>query len=171
MRDISHELRELSEHVLSVCRTEKMMLATAESCTGGLISAALTSIPGSSDVLERAFVTYTNTAKHEMIGVPNHLFDTVGAVSYEVAAAMANGALKNSRAQIAVSVTGVAGPGASEHKPAGLVYIGAVSQSTEVLVEECHFDGDRDAVRHASAMKALQMVLQTVDAAGRTLMS
>lgn len=171
MRDISHELRELSEHVLSVCRTDNVMLATAESCTGGLISAALTSIPGSSDVLERAFVTYTNTAKHEMIGVPNHLFDTVGAVSRDVAAAMAQGALKNSRAQIAVSVTGVAGPGESERKPAGLVFIGVANQSTDVWVEECRFAGDRDAVRHASAMKSLQIVLQSIDSAGRTLMS
>jgi len=171
MRDISQELRTLSEHVLAVCRTESITLATAESCTGGLISAALTAVPGSSDVVDRAFVTYTNTAKHEMIGVPMHLFDSVGAVSHEVAAAMAQGALSNSNAGIAVSVTGVAGPGSSERKPAGLVYVGVASRSADIRVEECHFDGDRDAVRHATVLKALKMVLQTIDTGGRTLTS
>ncbi|MEQ9488403.1 MAG: CinA family protein [Alphaproteobacteria bacterium] len=168
MRDISLDLREVSETVLTLCRNQGLMLATAESCTGGLISAALTAIPGSSDVLERAFVTYTNTAKHEMLGVPLPLFETVGAVSQDVAAAMATGAKAHSNARIAVSVTGVAGPGASERKPAGLVYIGVAGSDDTVRVEECHFDGDRDAVRHAAALKALHMVLDAIDKGGRT---
>lgn len=168
MRDISADLRDAAETVLTVCRNEGLMLATAESCTGGLISAALTAIPGSSDVLERAFVTYTNTAKHEMLGVPPPLFETVGAVSREVATAMATGAKAHSNAQITVSVTGVAGPGASERKPAGLVYIGVAGRDDSVRVEECRFDGDRDAVRHAAALTALRMIIDAVDKGGRT---
>jgi len=171
MRDISSDLRELAEHVLAVCRTENILLATAESCTGGLIAATLTAIPGSSDVVDRGFVTYTNAAKHDMIGVPMDLFDSVGAVSKEVAGAMAKGALVQSNADIAVSVTGVAGPGASERKPAGLVFIGIASRTAAIQVEECHFDGDRDAVRHATVLKALTLVLRTIDTGGRTLMS
>ncbi len=168
MRDISPDIRERAEQVLSTCRDVRVMLVTAESCTGGLISAALTAIPGSSDVLERAFVTYTNIAKHEMLGVPMRLFESVGAVSHEVAAAMAEGACRHSRADLAVSVTGVAGPGASERKPAGLVYIGVASRNGEAVVEECRFDGDRDAVRHAAVLKALDMVLRAIDTGGRT---
>src|SRR6201996_2211190 len=111
-----------AEALLAACRAKGIMLATAESCTGGLIAAALTAIAGSSDVVDRGFVTYSNEAKHQMIGVPMALIETHGAVSEQVAAAMAEGALARSRAAIAVSVTGVAGPsGGSADKPVGLV--------------------------------------------------
>lgn len=171
MSDISADLRRLAEQVLTHCRSCKVMLATAESCTGGLIAASLTAIPGSSDVVDRSFVTYTNRAKNQMIGVPMRLFDEVGAVSHEVAKAMAEGALSQSDAQIAVSVTGVAGPGASEQKPAGLVYIGIASDGAETRVEECRFTGDRDAVRHATVLKALEMVDRVIDTGYRTAIS
>ncbi|MEK9725409.1 MAG: CinA family protein, partial [Rhodospirillaceae bacterium] len=105
------DLGALAAATLAACRTRGLMVATAESCTGGLIAGALTEIAGSSDVVERGFVTYTNEAKNEMLGVPADLFETVGAVSEEVARAMAEGAVANSRADLAVSVTGVAGPG------------------------------------------------------------
>ncbi len=106
--------------ILDLARTRGFRIATAESCTGGLIVAALTDIPGSSDVVDRGFVTYSNAAKTEMLGVRADLIDTHGAVSEEVARAMAEGALTQSAADIAVSVTGIAGPGGSEHKPEGL---------------------------------------------------
>ena len=106
-----HELREAAEHALAVCRKKGLKVVTAESCTGGLIAAALTAISGSSDVVDRAFITYSNEAKREMIGVPWDAILGHGAVSEYVARAMAGGALSRSNAQIAVSVTGVAGPG------------------------------------------------------------
>ena len=106
-----HEIREAAEHVLDVCRRRKLRIVTAESCTGGLIAAALTAIAGSSDVVDRAFVTYSNEAKREMIGVPWDAILGYGAVSEPVARAMASGALARGNADISVSVTGVAGPG------------------------------------------------------------
>ena len=118
-------LRE-AESLLEACRTRGLKLATAESCTGGLIAALLTEIPGSSDVVERGFVTYSNEAKSEELGVPADLIAAHGAVSEPVARAMAEGALAHSHADLAVSVTGVAGPGGgSAAKPVGLVHLGA----------------------------------------------
>src|SRR6201996_6462674 len=143
-----HEIRESAEHVLDVCRRKKLRLVTAESCTGGLIAAALTAIAGSSDVVDRAFVTYSNEAKREMIGVPWDAILGHGAVSEPVARAMAAGALARSSADIAVSVTGVAGPGGgSNEKPVGLVHFGAVRAGFDAVVERHVFPGDRDQVR------------------------
>src|SRR5471030_2490465 len=102
-----HELRDAAEHLLHACRQRKLKVVTAESCTGGLIAATLTAIAGSSDVVDRGFVAYSNAAKNEMIGVPMALIEAHGAVSEEVARAMAEGALSRSRATIAVSVTGL----------------------------------------------------------------
>ncbi|MBM3511596.1 MAG: CinA family protein [Alphaproteobacteria bacterium] len=111
-------------HVLELARARRLKIATAESCTGGLIAGCLTEIAGSSDVVERGFVTYTNEAKHELLGVPMALFATVGAVSEEVARAMAEGALERARADMALACTGIAGPGgATAQKPVGLVHI------------------------------------------------
>ncbi len=133
-------------------------MATAESCTGGMVAAALTAIAGSSDVMDRGFVTYTNEAKHEMIGVPLGLFESVGAVSEEVARAMAEGARKTGGVNLACGITGVAGPGGgSEEKPVGLVHI-AASCAENTIHERCLFAGDRHAVRLASALKALEMM-------------
>lgn len=154
-----HELREAAEHALAACRKKGLKLVTAESCTGGLISAALTAISGSSDVVDRAFVTYSNEAKREMIGVPWDAILGHGAVSEHVARAMASGALARSNAHIAVSVTGVAGPGGgSAEKPVGLVHFGAVRAGLEPIAERHVFPGDRDNIRRLTVLTALAMV-------------
>ncbi|MEX2311530.1 MAG: CinA family protein [Rhodospirillales bacterium] len=151
-------LIDAAEILLAACRKRNWTLATAESCTGGMVAAALTAIAGSSDVVDRGFVTYTNEAKHEMIGVPIILFASVGAVSEEVARAMAEGARKTACVDLACGITGVAGPGGgSAEKPVGLVHI-AVASADATLHERCLFDGDRHAVRLASALKALEMM-------------
>ncbi len=148
-----------AEALLAACRAKGVMLATAESCTGGLIAAALTAIAGSSDVVDRGFVTYSNEAKNELIGVPMPLIRAHGAVSEEVAAAMAQGALSRSRAAIAVSVTGVAGPGGgSEAKPVGLVCFGLARTGAPVRTERQVFAGDRAGIRAATVDHAFKMI-------------
>lgn len=145
--------------LLAACRNQGVMLATAESCTGGLIAAALTAIAGSSDVVDRGFVTYSNQAKNEMIGVPMPLIETYGAVSEEVARAMAEGALSRSRAAIAVAVTGVAGPGGgSAEKPVGLVCFGLARAGAPVVSQRHVFPGDRTAIRAATVVQAFSMI-------------
>lgn len=136
------------------------MLATAESCTGGMIAAALTDVPGSSAVVDRGFVTYTNEAKNEMLGVPMKLIEVHGAVSAEVADAMARGAIRNSRADLAVSVTGIAGPtGGSAEKPVGLVWFGLANANGVIRVEGRVFPkGSRDFVRTKATETALHML-------------
>jgi nicotinamide-nucleotide amidase len=154
-----HELREAAEHALAACRKKGLKVVTAESCTGGLIAAALTAISGSSDVVDRAFITYSNEAKREMIGVPWDAILGHGAVSEYVARAMAGGALSRSNAQIAVSVTGVAGPGGgSAEKPVGLVHFGAMRAGHESIAERHVFPGDRDNIRRLTVLTALAMV-------------
>lgn len=156
-----------AEAVLSACRAAGLTVATAESCTGGLVAGCLTEIAGSSDVLDRGFVTYSNQAKEELLGVPLSLIDAVGAVSAEVAEAMAKGALLRSRADIAVSVTGIAGPGGgSLQKPVGLVHFGLGRSGGPVRTERRVLPGDRTAVRLAAVAHALGMLLAT--AAGPT---
>lgn len=146
--------------VLAACRSAGLRLATAESCTGGLIAARLTDIAGSSDVVERGFVTYSNEAKAELLGVPMALIQRVGAVSEEVARAMAEGAIARSHADIAIAVTGVAGPGgATPAKPVGLVHL-ACARRDGVTTHERHiFSGDRQAVREASVARGFAMIL------------
>jgi nicotinamide-nucleotide amidase len=152
-------LRSLAETVLSRCRARRLMLATAESCTGGMIAAALTDIAGSSDVVERGFVTYSNAAKTDLLGVPPALIAAHGAVSAEVAAAMAEGALAHAPVDLAVSVTGIAGPGgATPGKPVGLVYLGIVRRGAAVRTERQVFPGDRAAVRRAAVERALTLL-------------
>ena len=154
-----HEIRSAAEHVLVACRKRKLKVVTAESCTGGLVAAALTAIAGSSDVVERGFVTYANEAKREMLGVPWDALLGHGAVSEPVARAMAAGALAHSLADIAVSVTGVAGPGGgSDEKPVGLVHLAAVRKGHEPIAERHIFPGDRDAIRRISVLTALAML-------------
>jgi nicotinamide-nucleotide amidase len=148
-----------AEALLAACRTQGIMLATAESCTGGLIAAVLTAIAGASDVVDRGFVTYSNEAKHEMVGVPMPLIQTHGAVSEQVARAMAEGALARSRATIAVSVTGVAGPGGgSAEKPVGLVCFGLAKQGQPVISERHVLPGDRAGIRAATVAHAFAMI-------------
>lgn len=150
--------------VLDACRKAGIMIATAESCTGGLIAAALTDIAGSSDVVDRGFVTYSNEAKNEMIGVPMSLIDSVGAVSKEVAIAMAEGALAHSRAGISIAVTGVAGPGGgSIEKPVGLVHIALARKGYTPLHKECRFGPQSRAdIRHATVLTALDILLKNL---------
>ncbi len=145
--------------VLDKAMQSDIMIATAESCTGGMISAALTDIPGSSAVVERGFVTYTNAAKIEMLGVRPGTLEEYGAVSEEVAAEMASGALAHSHAGLAVSVTGIAGPGGSEHKPEGRVCFG-VAFEDHVTTETVEFGAiGRAEVRRAARDHALGLLL------------
>lgn len=145
-----------AERCVQALRGRGWTLALAESCTGGLIAAALTEIPGSSDVIDRGFVTYSNQSKADMLGVSPALIADHGAVSDEVCRAMADGALKRSDAQIAASVTGIAGPGGeAPGKPVGMVYIG-MAVAGKPVDATCHlFDGDRYGVRHATAIEVL----------------
>ena len=150
-----------AEALLAYYRAHGWMIATAESCTGGLIGAALTAIAGSSDVVDRGFITYSNAAKTDMLGVDPALIARVGAVSEEVARAMASGALARSRAYASVAVTGVAGPGGgTADKPVGLVWFGLATRDC-VRAERLVFPGDRMAVRAATVAHALEM-LRTV---------
>jgi nicotinamide-nucleotide amidase len=154
------DLTEEAAALLDDFRTRGLRLATAESCTGGLVAGLLTEIAGSSDVVERGFVTYSNAAKNELLGVPEALLARHGAVSEPVARAMAEGALMHSAADVAVSVTGVAGPGGgSAAKPVGLVHFAAARRGGEVLHRECRFgDIGRTPVRLESVRVALQLV-------------
>lgn len=149
--------------VLNLARSQGVMIATAESCTGGMIAAALTDVAGSSDVFERGFVTYSNAAKVQMLGVSSHLIDTQGAVSEEVARAMAEGALANSNAQLAVAVTGIAGPGGSDNKPEGRVCFGIAARSALSKVETVEFGAiGRAKVREATVDHALWLLAQSL---------
>lgn len=149
-------LQSKARRLLEACRKKEIMLATAESCTGGLVAALLTEIPGSSDVFDRAFITYSNEAKTEMLGVSVALIKRHGAVSEEVVQAMAAGALKHSRAQLALAITGIAGPGGgSTTKPVGLVYIAVAESKGKVQVKQFHLKGGRDAVRMSAVKEAL----------------
>ncbi len=149
----------LARAVLDAFQAAGKMLATAESCTGGMVAAALTDIAGSSAVVERGFVTYSNEAKTELLGVPAPLIAAKGAVSQEVAAAMAEGALARSHAAVAVAITGIAGPGGgSPDKPLGLVWFG-LSSDGKTVTEHHVFAGDRAAVRAQATEKALALLL------------
>ena len=138
------------------------MIATAESCTGGMISAHITDVSGSSAYFDRGFVTYTNQAKIQMLGVRVETLDKHGAVSEETAAEMAIGAVKHSNANISMAVTGIAGPGGgTPDKPVGLVYI-ACAIDEHVKVQKCMFEGDRQKVREQTCATALKMALDAI---------
>ena len=152
--------------LLDSFRKRGLRLATAESCTGGLVTALLTEIAGSSDVVERGFVTYSNAAKHELLGVPQTTLATHGAVSEAVARAMAEGALAHSQADVSVAITGVAGPGGgSAEKPVGLVHLAAARRGGPTLNRECRFgEIGRAAVRLKSVEGALTLLRQAAHA-------
>ena len=152
-----------AEALLAAARAHGLMMATAESCTGGLIAGTLTEVPGSSDVFDRGFVTYSNAAKVEMLGIQPATLEAVGAVSEEIAAEMAQGALARSQADVAVSVTGIAGPGGSEHKPEGRVCFG-LATAQGVRSETVEFGAiGRTAVRQATVAHALALLRAAVD--------
>jgi nicotinamide-nucleotide amidase len=154
------KLRTAAKRLLDVCRARGLRVATAESCTGGLVAGALTEIPGSSDVVERGFVVYSNAAKETMLGVPAATLKRHGAVSAETAVAMAAGALKNSEADLTVSITGIAGPGGgSKQKPVGLVHFGAAARDGRSLHRRRLFGKiGRRRVRERSVMQALELL-------------
>jgi nicotinamide-nucleotide amidase len=153
--------------LLELCKGRKLMVATAESCTGGLVAGALTDIAGSSAVVDRGFVTYTDEAKQQMLGVPAATLAAHGAVSRETAEAMARGALGHAAADIAVSITGIAGPGGgSAEKPVGLVHFAAGDRNGRLIHRERRFgDVGRGEVRRLSVLQALSMLTEL--AAGR----
>lgn len=157
---IQETLRELVGELLAACRQRDLKLVTAESCTGGLVAAALTAVAGSSSVFDRGFVTYSNEAKTEILGVPKSLIEKHGAVSEPVARAMAEGAIAHSRSDLAVSITGVAGPdGGTVEKPVGLVHFATARRGGQTLAEKRIFAGDRDAIRLAAVAAALRLIV------------
>jgi nicotinamide-nucleotide amidase len=167
MTESVNSLLNLEQSRQSLCRLladlmlkKQYFLATAESCTGGLIAAACTDLAGSSQWFDRGFITYSNAAKMDMLGVDAALIKQFGAVSDQVAAAMAQGSVKHSAAQVSVAVTGVAGPtGGSVEKPVGTVWVGwCVGGQT--TTELCHFDGDRATVRALTVQRALQGLIE-----------
>ena len=149
----------LAQSVLDACRARGWHVATAESCTGGLVAGALTAIAGSSDVVERGFVTYSNEAKSELLGVPPETIAVHGAVSSETAAAMAEGAVARAPVDLAISVIGIAGPGgATRNKPVGLVLFGLARRDGTCRTERRIFPGDRSAVRQSALEEALTLL-------------
>ncbi|GGD89182.1 competence damage-inducible protein A [Aureimonas endophytica] len=161
------DLRTRAEDLVARLAARGMRIVTAESCTGGLIAAFVTDVPGSSAVLDRGFVTYSNEAKSEMTGVSPALIAAHGAVSPEVARAMAEGALAASRAELAVAVTGIAGPGGgSDAKPVGLVHFGLASGSGTRHVERRFGSLTREEIRHRSVATAFDLLEEALQAAG-----
>jgi nicotinamide-nucleotide amidase len=154
------ELTQAARALLDLCRSKRLILAAAESCTGGLLAATLTEIPGSSDVFERGFITYSNEAKRAMLGVTPMTLAKHGAVSRETAEAMATGVLAHAPVDLAVSITGIAGPGgAVPGKPIGLVYLAAASRSGRLIQHERKYgDIGRAQVRRACVIEALAML-------------
>jgi nicotinamide-nucleotide amidase len=157
---MSERIGAAARRLLTLSRERGLKIATAESCTGGLVAGALTEIAGSSDVVDRGFVTYSNEAKHEMLGVPNATLKKFGAVSRQTAEAMARGALKNSAADLAVSITGIAGPGgATPGKPVGLVHFAVAARGGRLIARGKKFgDIGRRQVRTKSVSEALAML-------------
>jgi len=149
-----------AEEVLNLCRTRRLLLATAESCTGGLLAALLTEVPGSSKVFERGFITYSNDSKMDLLGVSSDLINLHGAVSGEVALAMAEGALKHSRASIALSITGVAGPGGgTKDKPVGLVFLACTRKGKDSIYSRLELGmRRRKEIRDAAVVDAIRLL-------------
>ncbi|HEY8964219.1 MAG TPA: CinA family protein [Alphaproteobacteria bacterium] len=152
----------LVPEIFAKLKEKRWMIATAESCTGGLISWALTEVPGSSEFVDRGFVTYSNAAKSDMLGVAPDLIEQFGAVSEPVARAMVQGALRHSKADIAIAVTGIAGPGGgTAEKPVGLIYI-AIGTKDHTEVFEHHFSGERSEIRVSTVTAALVHTIQVL---------
>ncbi|MDQ8730077.1 nicotinamide-nucleotide amidohydrolase family protein [Bradyrhizobium sp. LHD-71] len=156
------EIRAMARALLDLCKMKKLTIATAESCTGGLVCASLVDIPGSSAVVTTGFITYSNEAKHELLGVSSQTLENFGAVSREAAVSMANGALKKAKSGLSVAVTGIAGPGgATPGKPVGLVHLAVASRDGRVVTREKRFGAiGRTAVRMRSVVEALKMLTE-----------
>ena len=166
MNDKSREtlLEDQARRVIKAAAKAGIMVTCAESCTGGMVTAALTDIAGASAVLDRGFVTYSNAAKTDLLGVDEAILNAHGAVSPQTAYAMATGALKAApNAHLAVSITGIAGPGGgSAEKPVGLVYFGCAVRGSTTATRKCQFDGDRTAIRQQAAMFALTLIDENI---------
>ena len=164
---MSEELRAVAKAVLDGCRVRGLKIATAESCTGGLVAGALTDIAGSSDVFDRGFVTYSNESKQQMLGVASETLRDYGAVSRQTAQEMARGAIAHSNAHVAVAITGIAGPGGgSKDKPVGLVHFAAAARSGALTHQEMRYgDIGRSQVREKSVLQALMMLKQMAESA------
>lgn len=168
---MDREIFAASTELIRLCTAKKLTIATAESCTGGLVAGALTAVPGSSAVLDRGFVTYSNAAKQQMLGVPVATLKQYGEVSRQTAEAMARGALSKAKVDLTVAITGIAGPGGgSADKPVGLVHFAAASRDGTSMHAAKRYGGiGRDKVRHKSVLQALAMLKELVegDGAGR----
>ena len=159
----SKKLIKLTTKLIYACRKEDVKLATAESCTGGLIAGCITSVAGSSDVFDRGFNTYSNNAKSEMLNIPIDMIIANGAVSKAVAIAMCEGALKAAPVQLTVSVTGIAGPsGGTIEKPVGTVHIASARVGRRTVEQTHHFVGKRDEIRMSTVTRAIEMMLNQV---------
>ena len=160
----TNTLRENAEHLLIHCRRVSLKISTAESCTGGLIASCITACKGSSSVFERGYITYSNEAKEELLNVSHKTLQSFGAVSAEVAIEMAEGALTNAKTNLALAVTGVAGPGGGTSlKPVGLVFIAcAVKDKSDTICQKFNFNGDREEVRLATVEKAILLGLKVL---------
>ncbi len=157
------DLSDLVKTLSDVLRVKQLRICCAESCTGGLVCSLITDLAGSSDIFDRGFITYSNQSKIDLLGVSQAILNQFGAVSAECAAAMALGALKNSEADLALSITGIAGPsGGSAEKPVGLVYLGFARRQAEVVVEQINLPGERQDIRFAAARTALELVLNKI---------
>jgi len=160
----STSLIDLAQNLQKICIAKDLKVTVAESCTGGLIGGLITSIAGSSEIFERGFITYTNQAKGELLGVPAHIFMVQGAVSEECATAMAEGALEKAEADLSVSVTGIAGPsGATDTKPVGLVHMSVARKGMKTYSERYEFKGDRTAVREQALENAMKLLNKMAD--------
>lgn len=160
----SEELLDLGQKLLNLASKNKIKIVTAESCSGGLLSALITCASGSSFVFDCGFVTYSNEAKHSLLGVRNKSLEQFGAVSQEVADEMAIGAIKNSRGDLSVSITGIAGPTSDDtKKKVGLVYISAFNKKTQKLISKrFEFDGTRDQIRFSSITHAINLLIESI---------
>ena len=165
MSEFDQDLVQAAQRVLDLGNARGKMVATAESCTGGLIGGAITSLSGSSAVYDRGIISYSNEAKNELLNVPKEILAAHGAVSEQIAIAMVKGLLACSIADIGISVTGVAGPtGGTPEKPVGLVYIGYGSRDGSIKAERCMFDGDRTGIRRQTIIRALELAASLLDA-------
>lgn len=157
---LDDDIVEAGRNLLAICKKKNLKVATAESCTAGLVAGTLTEIPGVSSILDRGYITYSNEAKHEMLGVSRDILDKHGAVSPQTAEAMVRGVLGHSRVDLAVSVTGIAGPdGGSPKKPVGLVFFSAATRTGKIIdAEKRYGDIGRDKVRKNSVLQAFRML-------------
>ena len=158
------QINQAANELINLCRTKNIKISTIESCTGGLLSACLTEIPGSSAVLDRGFVTYSNEAKINEVGVNDNSLNRFGAVSNIVAREMCSGALKRPGIDIAVSITGIAGPdGGTDSKPVGLVFIGLAKRKEPPTARQYIFEGDRQEIRTCALIEAMNLLKKTVN--------